>query len=284
MRKVARGRQLAREHIARLLPVAADIAQQLGRPSTLAIVAGDDAASRRFVQVKQDALSDLDLNLEIVWLAAAARTEDALSAVARLNSRADVDALFLQFPLPAGINAEAAANALSPAKDVDCSSETVHREFLAGRAAFAPAAPQAARDLLAAQLGSLNAAAILPCGDDVFTQALEVLLPGAGATVDAAPADAAAMVVTNTLPQADLYASIQRLPVLLDAGYYLPPRADDWLPEAWQRRIGVLLTQYGNVGPLTVAYLAEGTLRAARRNLSDQPSDSGIAARWKAPL
>ena len=77
-------------------------------------------------------------------------------------------------------------------------------------------------------------------------------------------AGADALVVTEALPSAEMLEALGRLPVLLDAGYYLPPRPADWIPANVRARIGVQLTQYGNVGPLTVAHLAIETLRAAR--------------------
>ena len=52
-------------------------------------------------------------------------------------------------------------------------------------------------------------------------------------------------------------------PVILDAGYYLPPREPDWIPKPLHDRIAAYLTQYGNVGPLTIAHLFEATVLAA---------------------
>ena len=60
------------------------------------------------------------------------------------------------------------------------------------------------------------------------------------------------------------YAASDRVTVLLDAGYYLPLRAAESIPAQLSERVGAQLTQYGNVGPLTVAHLAEATITAAR--------------------
>ncbi|HEX6065934.1 MAG TPA: hypothetical protein VFZ04_16995, partial [Longimicrobiales bacterium] len=74
-----------------------------------------------------------------------------------------------------------------------------------------------------------------------------------------------ALVICAALPPPDVFAEIESLPVLLDAGYYLPARPAAWLPASASEHVGIVLNQYGNVGPLTVAHLARVTVRAAAR-------------------
>jgi hypothetical protein len=54
---IARGRELARDVLARASVRAGALQRKLGRSATLAIVAGDDADSRRFVELKELALA-----------------------------------------------------------------------------------------------------------------------------------------------------------------------------------------------------------------------------------
>jgi hypothetical protein len=74
-----------------------------------------------------------------------------------------------------------------------------------------------------------------------------------------------ALVVSDAPPAREILEAFERIAVLLDAGYYLPPRESDWLPARVRSHIGIYLVQYGNVGPLTVAHLAEATITAASR-------------------
>jgi methylenetetrahydrofolate dehydrogenase (NADP+)/methenyltetrahydrofolate cyclohydrolase len=266
MRSASRGRELARERIARMAPKA-------GMP-TLAIVASDDPASQKFVQIKRDMLSDLSLRIEVAWLGREASSNEALRCVSGLNLRDDVDAIFIQFPLPAFVDAQAVANAILEHKDIDCSSAVAESRFLAGASDFEPVAPRAAFDLLHDELNSIAGWHVVITGDDEpFTRALEKMLRTGEALVTRIAADESAtrdvmketdaLVITEKLPDIRLLNQIDWLAVLLDAGYYLSPRPPDWIPSQLRSRIGTHLTQYANVGPLTAAHLAAATIRAA---------------------
>ena len=259
MKSAAHGRALANELIARLRAYA--------RPATLAILATDDEDGRRFVRIKQQALADVALTIIPIWLAPTATTADALAAINRLNDRIDVDGIFLQFPLPPNVEAQVAADAVQVSKDIDCSGSAAEREFLEGRSAFVPVAPRAALQLLRHELGTLNGKqVVLAAADDPFVRALRKLLEDAGGNATTSGEGAIdALVITETLPPPAVLENFPRIQVLLDAGYYLPRRPANWILPAARERIGVHLTQYGNVGPLTVAYLAQATLHAAEQ-------------------
>src|SRR5687768_17656282 len=113
MEIASRGRALARAHIQELAPCAVQITQEIGRKPVLAILAGDDPAGRKFVQIKRDALAGVDLDIRVSWLSASAGTREALEVIAGLNAAPDIDGIFLQFPLPPGIDAHAASNAIA---------------------------------------------------------------------------------------------------------------------------------------------------------------------------
>lgn len=276
MQDVARGRELARGLIAQAEIESSALERTLGRKATIAIVAGNDHDARRFVELKRAALARVAIEIAAVWLDEGATSPEAVAVIAELNKRDDVDAIFLQFPLPAGIDAGEAANAVVMAKDVDCSSAEAERHFLAGDGPFVPVAPQAAFDLLNHELElTTTPTIVIAGGDDPFVRALRALLQRAGvsahvcdssdASLQSLPQAPAALVITDSLPDARIFDVIEELPVLLDTGYYLSPRPEGWIPARARARIGVQLTQYGNVGPLTVAHLAQATLTAAAR-------------------
>ncbi len=260
----ARGRAAARALIAELGERAATLERRHGRPACLAILSGADEASQRFVALKQAALAELPLDIEVIWLEEMADTAQAMAFIDTLNQRDDVDAIFLQFPLPARIDAEAAANRIRLNKDVDCSSAEGEARFLAGSGPYVPVAPRAALHLLQDALSDLAGKRIVLAGpDDPFMRALRALLQRAGVHVQSELRDVAdALVVGEVLPKAGQLRQVVRLRVVLDAAYYLPPRSKEWLIEL-DGKVDLLLGQHGNVGPLTVAYLADATLQAA---------------------
>ncbi len=275
--------------IARVAPHAAAVERKLGRRAALAIVAGADAASRRFVQIKQRLLTDVPIRIEPIWLSSDATTIDVIDIVTGLNLRADLEAIFLQFPLPAHIDAQAVADAIDASKDIDCSGTIAEAQFNEGTTRFIPVAPQAAVTLLKDALGSIPGRRIVICGvEDAFTRALRTLLQRADAVVAVVEPDDArlggmlrdadALVAGESVPASEALSHVAALAAVLDAGYYLPPRRGEWVPSDVRDRVGIFMRQYGNVGPLTVAHLARATVRAASRRIK-LDNKSGLGAR-----
>ena len=262
MQDVSRGRELAEAMIARVQPRAALVKRKLGRPATLAILAGSDDASRRFVQIKRDMVGTLDLQIDAIWLEDEASSDDVVQIIDRLNSDKHVDAIFLQFPLPPRIDPQVAANAVAVEKDIDCSSDVAEARFLEGESEFAPVAPMSALDLLHAELGSLTGKDIAVFGEDAFARALKALVARAGANLREMTGRLDALVIGDAMPNSGAFEGIESISVLLDAGYYLKPRRAQLA--LLENKVRTFLTQYGNVGPLTVAHLAEALFKTQR--------------------
>jgi methylenetetrahydrofolate dehydrogenase (NADP+) / methenyltetrahydrofolate cyclohydrolase len=265
MEHLSVGRDLARTIIERVVVQSHIVRRHLGRPASVAIVAASDEVSRRFVQIKRDMLIELDLTLHAIWLNNDTSISEALNEIAELNVRDDIDAIFLQFPLPPQLSATVLSDAIVQEKDIDCSSKRCADAFRSGSGKFVPVAAVAVLDLLRQQLGALRDRRIAVYEvDDAFGLVLQELLRREGAAV--APTESAldALVITERVPQPEVFSKVERVSVILDAGYYLEKRGSDWVPEAVRRTVNVYLTQYGNVGPLTVAHLARATIEAAR--------------------
>jgi hypothetical protein len=156
-------------------------------------------------------------------------------------------------------------------QDRDCSSEEAEADFQRGASRYTPVAPLASLELLRDQLGSLTGRSVILYGDDdFFVRCLRTLLQNDGAVVRLFPRQsnepvgaADALVVSESLPPVAMLQSIERLELLLDAGYYMKPRPANWIPPEIAARIDIHLGQYQNVGPLTVAHLADATVLAA---------------------
>lgn len=265
-----RGHDLARGLLEETRLHAKALSTQLGRAPTLAVVAETDAAARKFVGIKQRELGEIGIAVEPVWLDQDASANSARDTVTHLNQRHDIDAIFLQFPLAERLGVQTLANSIAFDKDIDCSSEAAEAAFHQGTIPFTPVAPQAAFDLLSDAFGSVVGRRIAIYGaEDAFFRVLGTLLRRADATViPPASKQCDAWIISGTVPSPEMLETIASLPLLLDAGYYLEPRAPDWIPQSVASKIDTLLAQYGNVGPLTVAHLSQATLLAAERQLS----------------
>lgn len=268
------GRVLAQVKVQGLERSAARVAEQLGRPAAMTVLYTDDPAERRFVEIKQRTFREAGLQLTGVALPRDADTAHVLARIAAANADAAVHGTFLQFPLPVRVDGQRCGDAIEPRKDIDAAGSVNLGRLLAGAPAYVPAAPASVFALLHAALGELRGTSIVIAGElGVLERCLVVLGISHGATVcvlaphDPALPDAAAgaeaMVITGSLPPGDAFRHPRSGAVLLDAGYFLPPRPREWLSARTISQLGAYLPQYGNVGPLTVAFLIESVLQAA---------------------
>ena len=271
MKHVTKGRELASVLLAQVALDAINVEHRIGRRAALAVVHSSDADARRFVDIKRDRLGPVNLDVRSVQFQPFTSQEEAAGQIARLNSDDSIDAIFLQFPLAYNLQPQALADSIALHKDIDCSSKEAEAVFHRGVSRFTPVAPLASLDLLREQLGSLTGRRVILYGaDDFFARCLRTLLQNDGAAVRVLPLHSSdpmgaadALVVSESLPPVALLESIDRLELLLDAGYYMKPRPANWIPPEIAARIDIHLSQYQNVGPLTVAHLADATVLAA---------------------
>ncbi len=91
-----------------------------GREVTLAVIlVGDDPASAVYVRNKKKACEDTGIRSLSYELPADTDEAKLLELVEELNSRADVDGILVQLPLPAQIDEKKILWAIAPEKDVD---------------------------------------------------------------------------------------------------------------------------------------------------------------------
>ena len=102
---------------------AAEAAQEFargGRPPGLAVVlVGDDPASAIYVRGKIKASREVGIFSETHRLLATTKAPELAGLLERLNQNESVDAILLQLPLPAGLDASELLVRIRPDKDVD---------------------------------------------------------------------------------------------------------------------------------------------------------------------
>lgn len=89
------------------------------RPCVAVVRVGEDAASQVYVGKKIKAAAELGITSEHHHLSGEASQDELLSLVHELNSRADVDGILVQLPLPKQIDERSILEAINPEKDVD---------------------------------------------------------------------------------------------------------------------------------------------------------------------
>ena len=274
------GKAVAAKVRAEVAARAMELAARLGRRPGLAVVqVGDDAASRVYVRNKRKAAAETGIESFAYDLPVATSEADLLALVARLNHDERVDAILVQLPLPAGVDATRVMDAIDPGKDVD-GFHPVNTGLLAQkRPALRPCTPHgvirlaqeygiALRGLKATVVGASNIVG--------RPMALELLLAGATVTV----------CHTGTR---DVSAEVERADMLVAAvgrahfirGEWIKPGAavfdvginhdaagklvGDVEYHRAAERAGWITPVPGGLGPMTIAMLLSNALEAASR-------------------
>ncbi len=253
-------------------------------PPTLAVVAADTPEGRRNLEIKLRMGLRAQVRVTIERVPADVDTAGAVAAVAALADDDEVDGLFVQFPLPAGVDGRVVADAIPPARDVDGSGPD---------AAFGPAAVGACLQLLAPVVGERTGRCVALVASaegraasgpsPVFLDRLAAAFAAGGATVvvtDAGRAD-----WPDASRTADVLVSAAGVPGLV-RGQHVRPGAI--VVDAGVSRLdgavvgdvdlasvaevaGVVVPSPGGLGPMTVAVLLQHTVTAARTGRPPPP-------------
>lgn len=88
-------------------------------PKLVAIILGEDAASKTYVASKEKACAKVGIDSDIITLPSSTTEEELLSLIDKLNNDDSVNAILVQLPLPDHINKHKVIYKILPEKDVD---------------------------------------------------------------------------------------------------------------------------------------------------------------------
>lgn len=118
------------------------------KPCLAAVRVGDDAASAVYVKNKMRACEEVGIRSEHHALPATTTAIQLADLIESLNTRADVDGILVQLPLPGDIEDAAIIEAIDPAKDVDGFHPINVGRLSMGRPTLAPCTPAGIIELL----------------------------------------------------------------------------------------------------------------------------------------
>ncbi len=255
------------------------------RPGLVAVLVGDDPASRSYVRGKERASRDAGFLSETIALPGTAATEQLLEHLRVLNARPEIHGILVQLPLPRHLDRASILDAIDPAKDVD-GLTSVNAGLLAlGTPRITPATPAGVLELLRrARLPIAGQHAVILGRSNLVGKPLALLLVLHDATVTICHTKTRGL--AELTRQADILVAAAGRPgvvvgdmvkpgaVVIDVG---TSRIDGRLRGDVDRLsvqpvAGHLSPVPGGVGPLTVAMLLRNTLQAARHQ------QQGIAA------
>jgi len=270
-------------------------------PGLGVVLVGEDPASAIYVRNKEQACAEAGIRSETLRLGADAGEQAVLDAVLGYNRRPDVHGILVQLPLPGGMDANRVIGAIDPDKDVDGFHPLNVGNLCLGREGFVPCTPAGIMELLRrCGIDVEGRRAVVLGRSNIVGRPMALLLQHANATVtvchsrtaDLAAVAAEADILIAALGRPAMVTGdfIKPGAVVIDVGInriedpalardcfgHKPKRmaaferrghtlVGDVHPRHAAEKAGAWTPVPGGVGPLTIAMLLHGTLRAMKR-------------------
>ncbi|HEY4739968.1 MAG TPA: bifunctional 5,10-methylenetetrahydrofolate dehydrogenase/5,10-methenyltetrahydrofolate cyclohydrolase, partial [Candidatus Acidoferrales bacterium] len=117
-------------------------------PGLAAVLVGDNAASKVYVNSKVTACESLGIRSFFLTPPVTITTQELLDLVQDLNRRDEVDGILVQLPLPPQVDAKQILDAVDPSKDVDGFNSINVGRLVAGRPNLVACTPLGVMEIL----------------------------------------------------------------------------------------------------------------------------------------
>jgi methylenetetrahydrofolate dehydrogenase (NADP+) / methenyltetrahydrofolate cyclohydrolase len=266
---------------ARVRSEVAEEAAALDEPSVATVLVGNDPASEVYIRHKHNACKEVGIRAFDHRLPAEATQEEVLDLLTRLNDAEDVDGVLVQTPLPVHLDEPAVLSAVAPVKDVDGLHPFNAGHLFLGSPTHVGATPLGIMRLLREYGVVLRGARAVVVGRSAIVgKPTAMLLLAEHATVTVCHSrtedlgrrteEADVLVAAVGAPRMITAEMVQPGATVIDVGI---TRTEDGLlgdvdPDVAEVA-GLLTPVPGGVGPLTIAFLLQNTLKAARYRRGD---------------
>ena len=276
MTKIISGTDLAKK-LRTEIKEEATILQQRGITPTLAVVlVGDNKASKSYVNSKQKACLENNINSVKIELDENISTASLINEIEKLNNDSEVHGILVQLPLPKHIDAEQILNAVSPQKDVDGFHPINVGKLVIGEAKLIPCTPLGILEMIKSTGDEIDGKLALVIGrSNIVGKPISTLLLQNNATVITAHSKTKNL--DSLLEQADIIVScvgsayfltgeekVKETVTIIDVGnnYKDGKLVGDVNLENFMGKVKYISPVPGGVGPLTITMLMRNTLVA----------------------
>ena len=251
-------------------------------PSITVIQVGDDPASTVYVRNKHRAAEGVGFRSAILHLTDTTQT-DLMERIHALGSDPNVDGILVQMPLPDGLDANAALEAIPPSKDVDGLHPYNAGRLAQGNPTFVPATPLGVLELLRREgIDPTGRHAVVVGRSRLVGRPLALLLLQNHATVtichsrtvDLPAFTRSADILVAATGRHGLITGEHVKPgaVVMDVGITRDPATNKLVGDIERSTVDAVASAVtpvpGGVGPMTVAMLLVNTLRAYHQHTS----------------
>jgi methylenetetrahydrofolate dehydrogenase (NADP+) / methenyltetrahydrofolate cyclohydrolase len=266
------GRALA----ARIRGEVADEVAELGHVGLATILVGDDPASDVYIRSKHSAAVEAGIDARDIRLPADTPEAAVLALIADLNADDDVDGILVQLPLPGHMDETRVTYAVAPQKDVDGFHPVNAGNLYLGTPLHVPATPAGCMELLREYgVDPLGKNAVVIGRSEIVGRPTAMLLLQRHATVTichSRTADLGAeirradiVVAAVGVPGIVTAEMVKRGATVLDVGLTRTEEGIRGDVDPAAAEVAALLTPMpGGTGPMTIAMLLRGAVKAAR--------------------
>lgn len=282
------GKALAADVEAETAERAAKLAGRGIVPGLATVLVGENPASQMYIRLKHSACSRVGIRSDNVVLPADSTEEQLIARIQDLNSRADINAILLQLPLPKGLSPQRAMMSILPEKDVDGFHPVNMGALLLGAERMVPCTPKGiiyALERLGMAGAKLEGAeAVIVGHSNVVGKPLAAMLLNRNATVQVCHVftrdlaehtrDAEILIVAAGVPALIKKEMVRPGAIIFDVGINRvgDRTVGDVDFEAVKDVASAITPVPGGVGPLTVAMLLSQTVSAAESQAGQKNS------------
>ncbi len=282
------GKALAADVEAETARRVAKLAERGIVPGLATVLVGENPASQMYIRLKHSACSRVGIRSDNVVLPADSTEEQLIARIQDLNSRADINGILLQLPLPKGLSPQRAMMSILPEKDVDGFHPVNMGALLLGAERLVPCTPKGiiyALERLGMAGGKLEGAeAVIVGHSNVVGKPLAAMLLNRNATVQVCHVftrdlaehtrDAEILIVAAGVPALIKKEMVRPGAIIFDVGINRvgDRTVGDVDFEAVKDVASAITPVPGGVGPLTVAMLLSQTISAAESQAGQKNS------------
>jgi methylenetetrahydrofolate dehydrogenase (NADP+)/methenyltetrahydrofolate cyclohydrolase len=254
----------------------AEEVRELGEVGLATVLVGEDPASEIYIGLKQKAANEVGIHPRDVRLSSQTTEEELLAEVAQLNADEAIDGLLVQLPLPDQIDEARIIRAIEPVKDVDGLHPLNFGQLVLGTPTHVGATPLGVMRLLEEyDVPLVGTRAVVVGRSNIVGKPAALLLLHANATVtvchsrtqDLGAVTREADVLVVGVGRANVIGpdDVKEGATVIDVGM------NRWengvvgdVDPATAECAGLITPVPGGVGPMTIAMLLAGAVKAAR--------------------
>lgn len=247
------------------------------RPGLAAVRVGEDPASQVYTRSRRKDCALCGIYHEEYVLPQDTTQPELMDLIDMLNSRADIDGILMEFPLPEHLDSRAVQMAIRPDKDVDCINPANMGHLMLGEEALRPCTPAAVMRLLEEYgVETAGKTCVLVGRSSIVGKPLAMLMLLGDATVTICHTKTAMLaeecrradILVTAAGEAGLITAdlVKEGAVVVDIAVNRDARGalcGDTVYDQVLQKAACLTPVPGGVGPVTRAILMENTLKAA---------------------